>query len=138
MTTAAFARRTVLGHAALEDSSGCPETAGVEDDDTRVGVARRQADPGEVLHRGDRAAFDFALVDGWAIAGLCLIRLEQLRPAWLPAQAGISSESVAYRGSHVELEPRPVEHPEPAAPEPCWEESPPGGHLKARYQATLQ
>ena len=41
--------------------------------------------------------FELRLVDGWAIAGLCLIRLEQLRPTWLNAGAGLSSESVAYR-----------------------------------------
>lgn len=41
--------------------------------------------------------FELRLVDGSAIAGLCLIRLEQLRPRWLNAGAGLSSESVAYR-----------------------------------------
>ena len=41
--------------------------------------------------------FELRLLDGWAIAGLCLIRLEQLRPTWLSTRAGLSSESVAYR-----------------------------------------
>jgi Uncharacterized conserved protein (COG2071) len=34
---------------------------------------------------------------GAAIVGVCLIRLEQLRPEGLPAQVGISSENVAHR-----------------------------------------
>jgi hypothetical protein len=34
---------------------------------------------------------------GYAIAGICLIRLEQIRPAWLPLFCGISSENAAHR-----------------------------------------
>ncbi|HEY3899489.1 MAG TPA: DUF2071 domain-containing protein [Chthoniobacter sp.] len=34
---------------------------------------------------------------GFAIAGICLIRLEQIRPAGMPALAGISSENAAHR-----------------------------------------
>ncbi len=34
---------------------------------------------------------------GFAIAGICLIRLEQIRPAWLPQWCGISSENAAHR-----------------------------------------
>ena len=34
---------------------------------------------------------------GYAIAGICLIRLEQIRPAWLPGIFGISSENAAHR-----------------------------------------
>jgi hypothetical protein len=34
---------------------------------------------------------------GSAIVGVCLIRLEQLRPKGLPAQAGLSSENMAHR-----------------------------------------
>lgn len=36
-------------------------------------------------------------VKGWAIAGICLIRLEQLRPKGLPAAFGISTENAAHR-----------------------------------------
>jgi Uncharacterized conserved protein (COG2071) len=36
---------------------------------------------------------------GAAIVGVCLIRLEQLRPKGLPAQVGISSENVAHRAA---------------------------------------
>lgn len=37
------------------------------------------------------------LVEGYAIAGICLIRLEQVRPNLLPAFAGIKSENSAHR-----------------------------------------
>ena len=37
------------------------------------------------------------LVDGFAIAGVCLIRLEQVRPKGLPSFLGISSENSAHR-----------------------------------------
>lgn len=37
------------------------------------------------------------LVDGWGIAGICLIRLKQIRPTWLPSPIGISSENAAHR-----------------------------------------
>jgi hypothetical protein len=43
------------------------------------------------------APFRPKLVDGWAIAGICLIRLEQLRPRGLPAAVGVCSESAAHR-----------------------------------------
>ncbi|HEU5395538.1 MAG TPA: DUF2071 domain-containing protein [Verrucomicrobiae bacterium] len=36
-------------------------------------------------------------VDGWAIAGICLIRLKQLRPRGLPAFCGLASENAALR-----------------------------------------
>jgi uncharacterized protein YqjF (DUF2071 family) len=35
--------------------------------------------------------------NGWAIAGVCLIRLEKLRPKGLPGGVGISSENMAHR-----------------------------------------
>ncbi len=34
---------------------------------------------------------------GYAIAGICLIRLEQIRPAGLPSFCGLSSENAAHR-----------------------------------------
>ena len=34
---------------------------------------------------------------GFAVAGICLIRLEQLRPKGLPAAVGLSSENMAHR-----------------------------------------
>jgi hypothetical protein len=35
--------------------------------------------------------------DGWAVAGICLIRLEQLRPAGVPPGFGHRSENIAHR-----------------------------------------
>ncbi|MFK7910239.1 MAG: DUF2071 domain-containing protein [Akkermansiaceae bacterium] len=37
------------------------------------------------------------LVNGYAIAGICLIRLEQVRPKGMPALVGFSSENSAHR-----------------------------------------
>lgn len=37
------------------------------------------------------------LVGGWAIAGICLIRLKRIRPAFLPLPWGIGSENAAHR-----------------------------------------
>lgn len=36
-------------------------------------------------------------MDGWAIAGICLIRLQDLRPAGFPAWMGLRSENAAHR-----------------------------------------
>ena len=35
--------------------------------------------------------------DGWAVAGICLIRLEEIRPKGFPRIAGLSSENAAHR-----------------------------------------
>jgi hypothetical protein len=37
------------------------------------------------------------LVNGWAVAGICLIRLGQLRPAGIPGRFGLRSENAAHR-----------------------------------------
>ncbi len=37
------------------------------------------------------------LLNGFAVAGICLIRLEQMRPHGLPARLGIDSENMAHR-----------------------------------------
>lgn len=37
------------------------------------------------------------LVNGWAVAGICLIRLGQLRPGWVPGWAGMRTENAAHR-----------------------------------------
>lgn len=34
---------------------------------------------------------------GWGMAGICLIRLKQLRPAGMPAMIGLTSENAAHR-----------------------------------------
>ncbi|ONH26587.1 DUF2071 domain-containing protein [Pseudofrankia asymbiotica] len=36
-------------------------------------------------------------IDGWAVAGICLIRLGRVRPAWLPGALGLRSENAAHR-----------------------------------------
>jgi hypothetical protein len=36
-------------------------------------------------------------IDGWAVAGICLIRLGRVHPAWLPGALGLRSENAAYR-----------------------------------------
>lgn len=51
----------------------------------------------EVMKRLLPPRFRPKLHRGYAIAGLCLIRLEQIRPAWLPRFCGISSENAAHR-----------------------------------------
>ncbi len=51
----------------------------------------------EVMRRFLPAAFRPKLHRGYAIAGICLIRLEQIRPASLPRFCGISSENAAHR-----------------------------------------
>lgn len=37
------------------------------------------------------------LVGGWAVAGICLIRLGQFRPSWLPGRVGLRTENAAHR-----------------------------------------
>lgn len=37
------------------------------------------------------------LVNGWAVAGICLIRLGRLRPSWVPGWAGMHTENAAHR-----------------------------------------
>ena len=37
------------------------------------------------------------LVNGWAVAGICLIRLGRLRPGWIPGWAGMRTENAAHR-----------------------------------------
>ena len=63
--------------------------------DRRILVNYRVAP--EVLARQLPAPFRPQLVDGHGIAGICLIRLKQLRPRFLPAFVGVSSENAAHR-----------------------------------------
>lgn len=37
------------------------------------------------------------VVNGWAVAGICLIRLGRLRPAWVPGRLGLRTENAAHR-----------------------------------------
>jgi hypothetical protein len=43
------------------------------------------------------APFRPKLVRGWGMAGICLIRLKQIRPKHLPAVIGLDSENAAHR-----------------------------------------
>jgi Uncharacterized conserved protein (COG2071) len=66
------------------------------------GVIRRRilvnfrVDP-EVMRAQIPARFTPKLHDGKAIAGICLIRLEEIRPRSLPAFVGLASENAAHR-----------------------------------------
>src|ERR1043166_2387439 len=66
------------------------------------GIIRRRIlvnfriDP-EVIQRQLPPKFVPKLHAGSAIAGICLIRLEQIRPTGLPSFLGLSSENAAHR-----------------------------------------
>lgn len=51
----------------------------------------------ERLQRILPAPFRPQLIDGWGIAGICLIRLKQIRPRFLPLAVGFASENAAHR-----------------------------------------
>lgn len=55
-----------------------------------------QVDP-EVLAKFLPAPFSPKLVSGSGIAGVCLIRLKEIRPRLVPSLCGISSENAAHR-----------------------------------------
>ena len=66
------------------------------------GLVRRRilvnfrVDP-EVMARALPPPFAPQLIDGHALAGICLIRLEQLRPPGIPSGVGMWSENAAHR-----------------------------------------
>ena len=51
----------------------------------------------EVASRHLPPPFRPKLAGGYAMAGICLIRLKQIRPAFLPLPAGVGSENAAHR-----------------------------------------
>lgn len=51
----------------------------------------------DVLSRVLPAPFRPQLINGCGIAGICLIRLKEVRPRFLPRMLGISSENAAHR-----------------------------------------
>ena len=64
-------------------------------------IARRvlvnyRVDP-EILARHLPAPFRPKLVNGFGIAGICLIRLEKMRPRFAPESMGAASENAAHR-----------------------------------------
>lgn len=67
------------------------------------GVIRRRllinycADP-DIVGKLIPPGMELDLVDGQAVVGICLIRLERLTPAWLPSWCpGLTSENAAHR-----------------------------------------
>lgn len=69
---------------------------------TIQGIIRRRIlanfhiDP-QVMQKQLPARFRPKLHDGFAIAGICLIRLEQIRPRLMPSIIGLNSENAAHR-----------------------------------------
>jgi hypothetical protein len=59
-------------------------------------LANFRVDP-DVLARILPNPFRPKLVNGWGMAGICLIRLGQIRPRVVPAVFGLSSENAAHR-----------------------------------------
>lgn len=59
-------------------------------------LANFRIDP-ELMQREIPARFRPKLHNGWAVAGICLIRLEHIRPKRLPEIVGLSSENAAHR-----------------------------------------
>jgi hypothetical protein len=51
----------------------------------------------DVVGRQLPARFSPKLKEGYAVAGICLIRLEQIRPRLMPAALGLNSENAAHR-----------------------------------------
>jgi len=63
--------------------------------DRRILVNYR-VDP-DVIARIVPSPFRPQIFGGFAIAGICLIRLKRIRPRWLPGFVGIGSENAAHR-----------------------------------------
>jgi len=63
--------------------------------DRRI-LANFRIDP-DVLAAQLPSPFRPQLVNGFGVAGICLIRLKAARPRWLPAAFGFSSENAAHR-----------------------------------------
>jgi len=55
-----------------------------------------RVDP-EVMQRQLPSPFRPKLHDGYAVGGICLIRLENIRPPRFPSLLGLSSENAAHR-----------------------------------------
>ena len=59
-------------------------------------LANFRVDP-EVMQRQLPARFKPKLHRGFAVAGICLIRLEHIRPSFVPESLGLNSENAAHR-----------------------------------------
>ena len=60
----------------------------------------------DVARRLVPSPLELSLVNGWAVGGICLIRLGRVRPVGTPGFVGMRTENAAHRIS-VELEGRP-------------------------------
>jgi len=59
-------------------------------------LANFRVDP-EVMQKQMPARFRPKLHDGFAVAGICMIRLEHIRPKLMPEVVGVDSENAAHR-----------------------------------------
>ena len=59
-------------------------------------LANFRVDP-EVMQQQLPARFRPKLQRGYAVAGICLIRLEHIRPRFVPESIGLNSENAAHR-----------------------------------------
>ena len=59
-------------------------------------LANFRVDP-QVMQQQLPARFTPKLQNGYAVAGICLIRLEHIRPRFVPESVGLSSENAAHR-----------------------------------------
>src|SRR5687768_18589857 len=59
-------------------------------------LANLRVDP-EVMQKQMPARFRPKLHDGFAVAGICMIRLEHIRPKLMPEVVGVDSENAAHR-----------------------------------------
>jgi len=59
-------------------------------------LANFRVDP-EVMQRELPSRFEPKLQRGYAVAGICLIRLEHIRPRFIPESVGLNSENAAHR-----------------------------------------
>jgi hypothetical protein len=59
-------------------------------------LANFRVDP-EVMQKQLPARFRPKLQRGFAVAGICLIRLEHIRPSFIPESIGLNSENAAHR-----------------------------------------
>jgi len=63
----------------------------------------------DIVSRLLPACFRPKLVEGWAMGGICLIRLKDIRPHGFPAACGLTSENAAHRFA-VEWDDQGVTH----------------------------
>ena len=94
--------------------------------------------PPAVIQRHLPEPFQPKLHDGHAIAGICLIRLEEIRPNHVPRFLGLASENAAHRiavvwkdrtGSHGVYAPPHTDRSSVISPEALF----PGEHQRARF-----